>query len=166
MVDLIAIPILVIISIFQTAVVNQLSLLHGTADLMLVTLVAWAIQERVTNAWLWAIIGGTLISFSSATPYFAPLAGYLIVTLLARLLRRRIWQTPILALLLVTFLGTFVMHGVYLGTLLMKGLSFNWRDSLDLITLPSLLLNILLAIPIYAILTNLAEWVYPVELET
>jgi rod shape-determining protein MreD len=165
-VDLIAIPILIILSVFQTAIVNQLPLLHGTADLILLTLAAWSVQERVNHAWIWAIAGGILISFSSATPYYAPLVGYLIITVIARLLRRRVWQTPILAMLLVTFLGTFVMHGLYLGTLFVQGLSFDWRECLNLITLPSLLLNILLAIPVYAIMTNLAEWVYPVELET
>ena len=71
-----------------------------------------------------------------------------------------------LTMLLVTFLGTFIMHGLYLGTLMLQGLSINWREDLNLFTLPSLLLNILLAIPIYAIMTNLAEWIYPVELET
>jgi hypothetical protein len=34
---------------------------------------------------------------------------------------------------------------------------------MSLITLPSLLLNMLLAIPIYAFMRDVSYWVYPVE---
>lgn len=165
MANLIAIPLLVVLSVVQTAIVNRLPLLHGTADVMLLTISAWALNERVTSAWFWAVLGGALISFISATPYYAPLLGYLAITLIARLLRRRIWQTPILAMFVVTFMGTFIMHALYALTLFVQGISVDWRVSLNLITLPSLLLNMLLAIPVYAVVSDLAEWVYPVELE-
>jgi cell shape-determining protein MreD len=165
MANLIAIPVLVILGILQTTIVNRLPLLHGTADLILLTLAAWSLQERVSSSWFWAILGGILVSFSSATPYFAPLAGYLILTLFARMLRRRVWQTPIVAMFLVTFFGTLVLHGLYIGSLLIRGTNLNLRDGLNLVTLPSLLLNILLAIPVYAVISGLSEWVYPLELE-
>jgi cell shape-determining protein MreD len=165
MANLIAIPVLVILGILQTTIVNRLPLLHGTADLILLTLAAWSLQERVSSSWFWALFGGILVSFSSATPYFAPLAGYLILTLFARMLRRRVWQTPIVAMFLVTFFGTLVLHGLYIGSLLIQGTNLNLRDGLNLVTLPSLLLNILLAIPVYAVISGLSEWVYPLELE-
>jgi cell shape-determining protein MreD len=165
MANLIAIPVLVILGILQTTIVNRLPLLHGTADLILLTLAAWSLQERVSSSWFWALFGGILVSFSSATPYFAPLAGYLILTLFARMLRRRVWQTPIVAMFLVTFFGTLVLHGLYIGSLLIHGTNLNLRDGLNLVTLPSLLLNILLAIPVYAVISGLSEWVYPLELE-
>jgi hypothetical protein len=37
--------------------------------------------------------------------------------------------------------------------------------SLELITLPSILLNLLVAIPIFAIFGDLANWLYPEEIE-
>ena len=163
--NLIALPLLVILSVFQTAIVNRLPLLHGTADLILLTLAAWSLHERVTNVWFWVLFGGILVSYASATPFFAPLIGYVVMTVIARLLRRRVWQTPILAMILITFLGTFIQHGLYMGALFIRGVTFNWRESLNLINLPSLLLNILLAIPVYAVISTLAEWVYPGELE-
>ncbi len=165
MANLIAIPLLVVLSVVQTAIVNRLPLLHGTADVMLLTISAWALNERVTSAWFWTILGGVLISFISATPYYVPLVGYLAVTAIARLLRRRIWQTPILAMFGVTFVGTFILHTLYAATLFVQGIPVDWRMSLNNITLPSLLLNMLLAVPVYAVISDLAEWVYPVELE-
>ncbi len=165
MANLIAIPVLVILSILQIAVVDRLPLLHGTADLILLTISAWALNERVTSAWLWTILGGVLIGFISATPYYAPAIGYMVITVIARLLRRRVWQTPILAMFLVTFIGTFVMHGLYAIGIIIHGVVPDLQTSLNLITLPSLLLNMLLAIPVYAVISDLAEWVYPVELE-
>ncbi len=165
MANLLAIPVLVILGILQTTIVNRLPLLHGTADIILLALAAWSLQERVKSSWFWVLLGGILVSFSSATPYFAPLVGYLISTAFARVLRRRVWQTPIIAMFLVTFFGTLVLHGLYLGTLLIHGANLNWQDGLNLVTLPSLLLNILLAIPVYAVISGLSEWVYPLELE-
>jgi hypothetical protein len=38
-------------------------------------------------------------------------------------------------------------------------------DVLNQITLPSLLLNLLLALPVYVLLGDLAKWVHPEELE-
>ncbi len=165
MANLLSIPILAIVVILQTTIFSRLPLLYGTADLMLLTLTAWALQERVTSAWLWTIVGGLMVSFISAMPSFTPLVGYLMVTGLARLLQRRVWQTPILAMFVATFAGTLIMHAFSIGVLLAAGRSFDWRQGLNLITLPSVLLNMLLVLPVHAIMVDLAHWAYPVELK-
>ena len=36
-------------------------------------------------------------------------------------------------------------------------------DSLGLIVLPSMLLNLLLAVPIYAMMRDLAQWISPIQ---
>jgi hypothetical protein len=38
-------------------------------------------------------------------------------------------------------------------------------ESVNLIILPSTLLNLILAIPVYALISDLANWLYPQELE-
>lgn len=53
-------------------------------------------------------------------------------------------------------LFTLIMLNV-LGTPLPIG------DSLGLIVLPSMLLNLLFAVPIYVMIRDLAQWVSPVE---
>ena len=165
MATLIAFPILIILLILQTVIVSQVPLLHGTADLILLTITAWALQKHVRTAWQWGIIGGLLVSFVSALPLGVPLVGYLLVVWFARMLRRRVWQAPILAMFIATFFGTLFVNFLNIFTLRLVGTSFSLVEALNIITLPSVLLNLLLAIPAYALMGDLANWLYPEELE-
>jgi hypothetical protein len=160
-----AFPVLVVLVIFQTVVVSRLPLLLGTADLILLALTSWALQERVKDAWIWTIIGGILVSFISAVPFYALFIGYLAITGVARILQRRVWQTPVLAMFVATFLGTLITQGLTFIFLRIKGVPIDLQDALRLVALPSLMLNLVLAFPIRAIMVDLAEWVYPVEIE-
>jgi cell shape-determining protein MreD len=149
----------------QTIIISTLPILNGYADLILLVLVAWSLQERVRTAWIWTIIAGALVGFISALPLFVPVVCYLLVTAIARLVRRRVWQSPILAMFLVTFLGSLVSLGLTMAVLIVTGTPLPLEDSLNLVVLPATLLNLLLALPVYAVVTDLAQWVYPEEIE-
>ena len=56
-------------AILQSSLVSNFTLLSGVADLVLVVIIAWAIDERVKNAWVWAALGAIFISFFSALPF-------------------------------------------------------------------------------------------------
>jgi hypothetical protein len=79
--------------------------------------------------------------------------------------QRRVWQAPLLAMFAVTFAGTIWMHLLSFLVLRFLGYLLPFGDVLGLITLPSLLLNMLIAIPVYAWMRDLAHWVYPSESE-
>ena len=162
---LIAIPILLFVLMLQTIVVGTLPLLHGYADLMLVVLVAWGLQDRVKNAWAWTLLAGGMVAYVTALPWYVPVSGYLVVMLMARLLRRRVWQTPVLAMFLVTFAGSIVSQGFTLAVLVALGTPLQPLDSFNLVILPGTLVNLLLALPVYAIILDLAQWIYPEEVE-
>lgn len=162
---LIAIPILSLLLVVQTAIISRAPLLQGTADILLLTVIAWALQERVRSAWYWAVLAGLLVSFVSGLPYGLLLAGYLLATGIALALRQRVWQAPILAMFAATFFGTLIVHLISLLVLRISGNPMPILEALNLITLPSLLLNLLLAVPIYAVFSDLAKWVYPEQLE-
>lgn len=162
---LISIPILAFVLMLQTVVVSSLPLLNGYADLILLVLVAWALQGRARSAWIWAVVAGVYVGVVSALPTGIPLAGYLIVTAIARLFRRRVWQTPILSMFLVTFLGSLITQGLAMGALIFQGTPLPIYDSINLVILPGTLLNLLLALPVYAIVSDLSQMVYPEEVE-
>ena len=48
-----------------------------------------------------------------------------------------------------------------IATLRFVGVPLPMNDVLGLLTLPSVLLNMLIAIPVYAVMRDLARWVYP-----
>ncbi|MFC1996452.1 hypothetical protein ACFLXI_02450 [Chloroflexota bacterium] len=165
MVTLLAIPLFIVLGIFQSAVVSRLPLLHGTADLILLVVIAWALQERVRTAWQWAIIAGLVVGYLSALNMIIPLAGYMLITGIALLLRQRVWQMPILAMLTVTLIGTLFINVMTALFLSLFGTPLPVLDTLKLIILPSTILNLLLAIPIYALIKDFAEWLYPEEID-
>lgn len=161
---LIAIPILGGLMILQSSLISRIPLLSGTADLILLAIIAWALQKRVQTAWHWCIIGGLIFGLVSALPLVVPLIGYGLTTGLALYLRRRVWQTPILAMLVTTFFGTLITMGVSLFVLRLVGNPIPIQDALNLIILPSVLLNLVVGIPVYALIGDMANWLYPEEL--
>jgi hypothetical protein len=161
--NIIAIPLLVLAVILQSAVVSHLTLLAGYGDLLLVMLAAWAIQPHVDSGWQWALFASILVGFMTRVPWPSVVLGYMSVILVAQLLRRRVWQAPLLALFAATVLGTLLMNLFTYFGLALSGNFLPVADVLSLITLPSLLLNLLFAIPVYALMRDLSRWVYPAE---
>src|ERR671924_188515 len=104
--NLVAVPVILLTVILQSAVISRVYLLSGIADLPLVMLSAWALQEDVDSAWHWAAATGLLVGFISGIPWIVPLLGYVIVVTLAQIFQRRVWQAPLLAMFSITFLGT------------------------------------------------------------
>ena len=159
--NLIAVPVIALAVILQSSIVSRVTLLSGIADLPLVMLAAWAMQDEVETAWHWAIATSLLVGFVSGLSWPVPLLSYLIVVALAQMLQRRVWQAPLLAMFSVTFLGTIGLSIFSLVTLRFSGIPLAIADVFGLLTLPSILLNMLLAIPVFAVMRDLARWVHP-----
>jgi cell shape-determining protein MreD len=160
---LIAFPIFLILLGLQIGVVSQLTLLNGAADLILLTVVAWGLQERAKSAWVWAVIAGLMVSFVSGLPYMAPLIAYLAATAIARLLQQRIWQTPILAMFIATLAATLFQSILSLIVLQLSDVSINLQVALTQVVVPSAFLNLLLSLPMYILINDLVKVVYPSE---
>ena len=163
--QLVCVLLLVIFYLLQTAIFSQMPLISGTADLILLFFAAWTLQERIKYRWIWVVIGGLAISAISAMPFYAPLIGYAGVYGIARLLQRKVWQAPILAMFIVTLVGTLFQHAVYIVALQVSGAPISWGDSLDNIILPSVLLNLLFALPMYALVNDVVGRLFPLEVE-
>jgi len=156
---------LVVFFILQTTIFSQTRLLSGTADLILLFLAAWSLQEHIKNSWLWTVVAGVLVSLVSAMPYFTPLVSYLGVIGISKGLQRRVWRTPLLAMFIVVLVGTFFQHTVYIIALQASGTPISWLESLDQVVLPSVLLNLIFSLPIFAITKDLAGRITPQEVE-
>ncbi len=162
---LLAFPVLAFVLMIQTIIISTLPLLSGYADLILLVLVAWGLQERVKTAWIWAVVAGLMVGTVSALPLFVPVASYLLVMALTRLMIRRVWQSPILAMFMMTFAGSLIYQGIVMVVLIFNGTMLPVSESLNLIILPATLLNLLLALPVYAVVADMAQGLYPEEVE-
>jgi hypothetical protein len=159
--NLVAIPVIILVVILQSSIVSRVTFLSGMADLPLVMLAAWALQDEVETAWHWAVATGVLVGFVSGISWLVPMLSYLFVIALAQVLQRRIWQAPLLAMFSITFLGTISSSVISLVVLQLSGISLPIADVFGLLTLPGILLNMLLAIPTFAVMRDVARWVYP-----
>jgi rod shape-determining protein MreD len=154
-----------VLAILQSTIVSRMPLLNGTADLILLFILAWALQDRVDSAWQWCLIGGIFASLYSALPIGTFILAYFIATGIARLLKRRVWKAPFLAMLAAVFIGTLVVQLTSLTARLITGVNIPIINMLNLILLPGLLLNLILAIPVFSIVHDMAGWLFPEELE-
>ena len=140
-------------------------LLQGTADIVLLVIIAWSLQEPVRVAWQWSLIGGAMIGFTSALPLAIPILSYLSIAVIAVLIKRRVWKIPALVMLVITFFGTLINQSFSAITLSFLGTPLPILETLQQIVMPSILLNILLAIPVYAIVRDFAIRIHPEEVE-
>ena len=162
---LVSIPILGILVLLESAIFSQVRLLYGSTDLVLLALVAWAVQERVKTAWHWGLVAGLLVGVVSAVPMPAIVLGYLLATGAALLFKRVFWQRPFLAMIAAPFAATRITHALAFSALRFTGTAIPLVESVNLVTLPSALLNLLLAIPVYALVGDLANSLYPEVIE-
>src|SRR5258706_142107 len=159
--NLIAVPVISLEVILQSAIVSRVTLLSGIADLPMVMLAAWAMQDDVDTAWHWAIATGILVGFVSGLSWLVAGLGYLVVVALAQILQKRVWQAPLLSMFSVTFFGTISLSVFSFVAFRFFCIPLGVADVFGLLTLPSILLNMLLAIPVFAVMRDLARWVYP-----
>lgn len=161
--NLISIPVLAFAVMLQTALVSRITLLSGAADLVLMILITWALQEQVKSSWHWAGLAVIMSAFVSATSPIVLILSYFMAVGFSRYVLRLTWQTPILALFAVTFFSTLFLHIATYFSLYLSGVKMLFGDALALITLPSIFLNLLIALPVHSLIRDLSLWVYPVE---
>jgi cell shape-determining protein MreD len=145
----------------QISIASRIMLLSGNVDLLLLVVAAWGLQERVRAAWIWGLVASLLAGLVSGLPWYIYLIGYLSVVGVARLLVHRIWQAPLLAMFAVTFIGTLelLMLTFVQRTIFEVPLAFG--EVFSQIILPTVLLNLLLAIPVHGLMRDLADRLYP-----
>jgi hypothetical protein len=156
-----AIPVLILAVIIQTSIASRIMLLSGNADLVLLIVAAWGLQERVRGAWIWGVAASLLVGIVSGVPWYIYFIGYLSVVGLARLLVHRIWQAPLLAMFTVTFIGTLELFMLVFFERTIFGVQLVLGEVFYQIVLPTVLLNLLLAIPVHALIHDLADRLYP-----
>jgi rod shape-determining protein MreD len=160
---LLSIPILSFVAVLQSAVVSRLPLNSGSADLMLVLLVSIALQKGVSATWQWSIVGGLLTDSISGLPFGVFTFSYLLATALAVALRERIWQFSFLMQLLVVLVGTVVSHSLAYLVIFLEGANLDLASVLRVITLPSIILNFMLSLPIFILTRDVLENFIPQE---
>jgi hypothetical protein len=165
MATLAAILVLGAAMIIQISFIRQITLLHGTADLVLIALLTWMLHENTEHHWQWSVVAGLLVGFASHLPVWLTILSYFLVMFILRVLLLRIWQAPLLVLFLMTIVGSLVIMWLDYLYLVIFGAQLPFWDTFNLVILPSMVLNLILALPIYALMGELARSLYPPVIE-
>lgn len=148
--------------ILQTTLIVEMNLLHGSADLVLLTLLGWILHENSEGHWQWGVIAGLFVGIASELPIWIAILSYLLVVLVVQLLHSKIWQAPMVILFVSIAISSILVMAVDSIYLLIIGVPLPILDSLNLVVLPSVILNLLFILPIYALIGELVKAVYPV----
>jgi len=154
---------LIVLLLFQMAVVSRLPIVYGNADLFILFLSSWALQEKSTKNYEFALISVVLVSAVSALPFYIYLITYFGIIVLAGVLKKRVWQTPLLALAFTILAATIMEHGLTILWLRLGGNAISLSQTIGLVSVPSILINLLLSIPVYTVIRNIIGSLFPAE---
>ena len=148
-------------AVLQMSVFSQWKILSGSADIILLFIIAWCLQDRSKRLWLLVIVMAGIAGTVSALPSYIPIIVYLLVYRVSRLVQTRLMQSPLLGMLVLTFGATLLQVILSLAYLFVTQVGLNFSDALVEVALPSVLLNMLLAIPVHAIVREISHYAFP-----
>ena len=151
--------------VLQNSIVSRLQMLYGAADLVLLVLISWILQSGERRHWPLGLLAGLLMGISSAVPVWVPVIGYVSFTLIVTWIQQRVWQVPIWLLVISTFFGTFMIYGLEILYRWLTAVQLDLLQVLNVVLLPSLVLNMIIVLPVYAFVGELTKRLYPKEVE-
>jgi rod shape-determining protein MreD len=154
----VAVPLLAFAAVLEASLLPHFRLFGGTVNLVLLLSLNWTLVGEWRGGPIWALIGGLCLDLLSGGPFGANALALVLVAYLASLSEGRFWSSHVLLPLASVLLGTVVYHLVYLVTLVATGHTVSWAPSLSQVTLPTVLLNTLLMLPLF----HFARWLHSV----
>ncbi len=156
---LLSIPVFILATLFQTAIFSRIHLLNGTIDIVLLILLGWAIQEHnQTTSWQWAILAGLIIGYVGKLPFLFYIIVFLAAVGFVNFVRNQFWQAPLAGMFISTVVGTLIVQTGSFIMIKLNGAISNPIQAFEYVIFPGVLLNLLMALPIYAMMTDLSQW--------
>lgn len=126
--------------------------------LMLVVVICRSLVAGASSGLRWAFYGGVALDICAGTPLgshaLALLAAVSSVTLLLWPIRGEHWLIPIISV----FVGTLVYEGLLAWMYTASVAPLNWSAYAVVALLPSALLAVIPALPVYMVLRQVARW--------
>jgi len=155
----IAIPVMLILSVVQTAVLPHFSVFHLSPQLPLLVALAWGSLRGLDEGMIWAFIGGICMDLFSISPLGVTALGYMVAVTAVLWLQQAFPTSRIILPLILAALATVIYLVLNLILLRMLG----QISTLQAITglWPLVLLNVAAMLPIYWLLYTVDRVVHP-----
>jgi rod shape-determining protein MreD len=147
MIYLVGIPLLALLAILQSSIFNQIKLIDGRPDIVLLAIVAWGINGRSKEAMAGGLIGGLFLDLLSGLPFGSFAIPLIIVAFLTSLTEGKFWRANLLLPLGSILIASLIYHFLCLAALILSGHSIDLYAAIMRVILPSTFLNLLLALP-------------------
>jgi rod shape-determining protein MreD len=162
---LLGIPLLAILTVLQSVILNDWTLLDGRPDLVLLAVISWAIVGRPREAMIWGFLGGLFLDLLSGAPFGTSAIILISIAFLVSFSEGRFWEAHFLMPLGATLVASFLFHGASLLLLWALGQPMDPILAITRVILPSTFLNLLLALPATQLTESLSKALYPPEIE-
>jgi hypothetical protein len=156
-----------IIAMMQLGIFSNIQILAGKIDLLMLGVIAWIIQKKTAliDIVIYSIITVFFIYLISAESIVIILGLYSLLVFVVFWSKNNIQQLPIVSMLIFSAIFTFfhlVIFGFYLQ---LSGIPMVAEEVFQTVILPSMIINLIAAIPMYLLVNELHRWVYPLAEE-
>jgi len=157
----IGIPLLFLAALLNATVMAELRLGGGAPDLVFLMVVTWAMLAEPRDAYLWALVGGVAQDWFSTAPLGASSLALLAVAFVVDALFGVVPRGNLLLPPLAVAGGTVLYHLLLIGILRMQNMAVPLAHGLSTVTLPTVVLHVLLALPVYRLMGMVHYWLSP-----
>ena len=123
---------------------------RGQFSLVMLLVLAWSIRSDLLSGFVWALVGGILLDLYSAIPIGTSSAALMIIVYAANGAAQQLYRMRIVTLLAMTLLASLFFQVYTYCALLLLGLSYDMLMVIRLVFIPTIIYNLLGAIPVYA----------------
>lgn len=157
-----------VISMLQLGIFSNIQVLSGKIDLLMLGVIAWSLQKKteIIDIFIYSIITIFFIFLISAEPILIIILLYSLMIFVVLWSKNNIQQLPVVSMLIFTAIFTLIHLAIFGLYLQFSGLNINAVEIFQTVILPSMLINLIAAIPIYLLTNELQHWVYPFVEET
>lgn len=139
------VPILLLAAVVQSTWLEDIRILGGRPDLVLLLAVTWSIIRGANDGAIWGFIGGVFCDLLSASPFGL----WTFVLTLVGFLVGQPWVhalgPTVIRLALMSAAGTLVGHALLLIMMVLLGYSVDFWHGIQTVAGPAALLNVLLS---------------------
>lgn len=157
----IGIPAIALLAVLQTSLVSHLRLLEGRPDLVLLAIVAWALTGKDREAMILGFAGGLFLDAFSAVPLGVSSAALVMVAAMVSYSEGQFWGINPIMQLAAILVGSVLYYATIVFALVAVGQPVDLQQALGQIVLPSLFVNLILALPTVQIAESLHDVLHP-----
>lgn len=149
--------VIILAALFQVSVVPSFSIWGVQPNLLVILLVAWMAVRGRQEALILIPIGGLALGLLDAEPIGLAMLALSPLILLVDVREMRAIDSSLLPAVALVALATLSYESTFLVTLAVAGEQLDWLASTLDVLIPAMTANVLLLLPVYAIV-RLASW--------